>query len=155
MFLKVYFIANHRRIKMSKVAIVYWSATGNTEAMANAVAQGAKENGAEVSIFDAKDFNSEMIKDFDAIGFGCPAMGSEQLEEEVFEPLFEDCSTKLEGKKVVIFGSYDWGDGEWMREWEERCKGNNIDLVAPPLILHLTPDSEGIEDCKIIGGTLA
>lgn len=104
---------------MTKVAIVYWSATGNTEAMANAVALGAKENGAEVSIFDAKDFNSEMIKDFDAIGFGCPAMGSEQLEEE------------------------------------ERCKGNNIDLVAPPLILHLTPDSEGIEDCKIIGGTLA
>ena len=96
---------------MSKVAIVYWSATGNTEAMANALAKGAKENGAEVTIFDASDFNSEMIKDFDAIGFGCPAMGSEQLEEEVFEPLFEDCSTKLEGKKVVIFGSYDWGDG--------------------------------------------
>ena len=96
---------------MSKVAIVYWSATGNTEAMANAIKDGAKENGAEVTIFDASDFNSEMIKDYDSIAFGCPAMGSEQLEEEIFEPLFEDCQTKLDGKKVVTFGYYDWGDG--------------------------------------------
>ncbi|WP_071132590.1 flavodoxin [Alterileibacterium massiliense] len=140
---------------MSKVAVVYWSATGNTEAMANAIKDGAKENGAEVTIFDASDFNSEMIKDYDSIAFGCPAMGSEQLEEEIFEPLFEDCETKLDGKKVVIFGSYDWGDGEWMREWEKRCIDHNIDLVSPPLMLHLTPDSEGISDCKIAGGTLA
>lgn len=140
---------------MSNVAIVYWSATGNTEAMANAVADGAKENGAEVTMFDAGDFNAGMINDFDAIGFGCPAMGSEQLEEDLFEPLFEDCQTKLGDKKVVIFGSYDWGDGEWMREWETRCKDNNINLVSPPLIAHLMPDDEAIADCKSIGGTLA
>ena len=99
---------------MSKVAVVYWSGTGNTEAMANAVAEGVSENGGIANLYCISDFNSSMIEDFDAIAFGCPAMGGEVLEEEEFEPMFNSCEPKLKGKKIALFGSYGWGDGEWI-----------------------------------------
>ena len=99
---------------MSKIAVVYWSGTGNTESMADAVAQGAKDKGAEVKLFTPDSFNSSMVDEFDAIAFGCPAMGAEELEESEFEPMFSDCESKLGGKKIALFGSYGWGDGEWM-----------------------------------------
>ena len=89
---------------MSKVAVVYWSSTGNTEAMANAVAEGAKAAGAEVVTFETADFTAEKVDEFDAIAFGCPAMGDEVLEEDEFEPMFNSCETKLSGKKVGLFG---------------------------------------------------
>ncbi|MEE3398778.1 MAG: flavodoxin domain-containing protein, partial [Eubacterium sp.] len=95
---------------MSKVAVVYWSATGNTEAMANAVAEGAKSRGAEVTVFVAGDFSADKVSEFDGIAFGCPAMGAEVLEETEFEPMFTSVETSLAGKKVGIFGSYGWGD---------------------------------------------
>lgn len=104
---------------MSKIAVVYWSGTGNTESMADAVAQGAKDKGAEVKLFTPDSFNSSMVDEFDAIAFGCPAMGAEELEESEFEPMFSDCESKLGGKKIALFGSYGWGDGEWMRTWED------------------------------------
>ncbi len=103
---------------MSKVAVVYWSGTGNTEQMAQLVAEGAQAAGAEVSTFTAAEFDSSLVDGFDAIAFGCPAMGAEQLEESEFEPLFQSCESKLSGKKIGLFGSYGWGDGEWMRTWE-------------------------------------
>lgn len=84
---------------MSKIAVVYWSGTGNTESMADAVAQGAKDKGAEVKLFTPDSFNSSMVDEFDAIAFGCPAMGAEELEESEFEPMFSDCESKLGGKK--------------------------------------------------------
>ena len=107
---------------MSKIAVVYWSGTGNTEAMAEEVANGAKAAGAEVESFTTDDFAADKMDDYDAVAFGCPAMGDEVLEEDEFGPLFEDCKAKLSGKKIALFGSYGWGDGEWMRNWEEDCK---------------------------------
>ena len=93
---------------MSKVAVVYWSGTGNTEAMAAAVAEGAREKGAEVSLLTSAEFNGDMVGDFDAIAFGCPSMGDEVLEESEFEPMFDTCKPKLGGKKIALFGSYGW-----------------------------------------------
>lgn len=94
---------------MSKIAVVFWSGTGNTEAMADAVVEGIEAAGAECSKFSASDFNGGMVNDFDAIAFGCPSMGSEQLEDSEFEPMFNDCEANLKGKKIALFGSYGWG----------------------------------------------
>ena len=105
---------------MSKVAVVYWSGTGNTETMANAVAEGAKEAGAEVDVLAANDFNSGKVAEYDGIAFGCPAMGAEVLEEGEMEPFIEEVEKFAKGKNIALFGSYGWGDGEWMREWESR-----------------------------------
>ena len=97
---------------MSKVAVVFWSGTGNTEAMAEKVAEGAKTAGAEASVFTASEFEAAKLDEFDAVAFGCPSMGAEQLEEDEFEPMFAECEGKLNGKKIALFGSYGWGDGE-------------------------------------------
>ncbi len=140
---------------MSKVAVVYWSGTGNTEAMANAVADGAKAAGAEVTTYTASDFNSGLVGNFDAIAFGCPAMGAEELEETEFAPMFSDCEKALSGKKIALFGSYGWGDGEWMRTWEETCKNDGAVLACDSLMVNNEPDDEGVEACKKLGGALA
>lgn len=140
---------------MSKVAIIYWSSTGNTEAMANAAADGAKAEGAEVSVFEVGDFSADKIGEFDAFAFGCPAMGDEVLEESEFEPLFTECESKLENKKAALFGSYGWGDGQWMRDWEERCKDHKISLAAEPVICQEEPDEETLESCRALGKALA
>ena len=95
---------------MSKIAVVYWSGTGNTEAMASAVVEGAKKSGAEVILSTASEFGASMMDEYDAIAFGCPSMGTEQLEESEFEPMFADCETKLHGKRIALFGSYGWGE---------------------------------------------
>ena len=100
---------------MSKVAVVYWSGTGNTEAMAASVVEGIKEKGAEAVLLTAAEFDASMMDNFDAVAFGCPSMGAEQLEESEFEPMFSACEPKLKDKKIALFGSYGWGDGEWMR----------------------------------------
>lgn len=139
---------------MSKVAVVYWSGTGNTEAMANAVVEGAQGRGAEVSVFGPSEFNSGMVSDFDAIAFGCPAMGAEVLEEEQFEPMFTDVETVLKGKRIVIFGSYGWGDGQWIRDWEDRCKAAGASLAAEPLMINDMPDDNGLSDCRSLGAML-
>ena len=139
---------------MSKIAVVYWSGTGNTEAMANAVAEGAKAAGADVSIFGASEFTANQIDEFDGIAFGCPAMGAEVLEESEFEPMFESCEGKLIGKKVGIFGSYGWGDGEWMRDWADRCNTDGMNLVSDVVMCNDAPDDAGIEECKALGKAL-
>ncbi|MEE1196305.1 MAG: flavodoxin [Lachnospiraceae bacterium] len=140
---------------MSKTAVVFWSSTGNTEDMAKAVAEGAKNAGAEVTLFETSDFSADKVEEFDAIAFGCPAMGDEVLEETEFEPMFAACEDKLAGKKVALFGSYGWGDGAWMRDWEERCKEKNIELVAESVICMEAPDDEAVENCKALGEKLA
>ena len=139
---------------MSKIAVVYWSGTGNTEAMAGAVADGAKEKGAEVSVFTASEFSASMMDDFDAIAFGCPSMGTEQLEDSEFEPMFNDCESKLDGKKIALFGSYGWGDGEWMRTWEETCKDDGVALACDFVICNEAPDDDALDDCKALGAAL-
>lgn len=135
---------------MNKVAVVYWSGTGNTQAMAEAVAQAA---GAE--LFAADAFNGDMVENYDAIGFGCPSMGSEQLEEGEFEPMFEGCKSHLSGKKIALFGSYGWGDGEWMRNWEADCAALGATLVADCVICQETPDDEALAACEALGKALA
>ena len=140
---------------MSKVAVVYWSGTGNTEAMANEVLAGAKEAGAEVSIFTAAEFSADKVDEFDAIAFGCPSMGSEELEDGEFAPMFSDCESKLSGKKVGLFGSYGWGDGEWMRNWQEQVTGDGANLVSDGVICNEAPDDEAAENCRNLGKALA
>ena len=140
---------------MSKVAIVYWSGTGNTEAMANAVAEGAKAQGAEATLFSAGEFDAALMDNFDAVAFGCPAMGAEVLEEGEFEPMFSACEAKLAGKKIALFGSYGWGDGEWMRTWEESCRDKGANLACDSVICQETPDDEALSACRSLGEALA
>ena len=130
---------------MSKIAVVYWSGTGNTEAMANAVLEGVKGSGAEASLFGAGEFDSSMLSSYDAIAFGCPAMGAEQLEDFEFEPMFSSCKAGLKGKKISLFGSYGWGDGEWMRKWEDECRSAGAELAAESIICSGAPVGESIE----------
>lgn len=131
-----------------KTAVIYWSGTGNTEAMAKAVAEGA---GAE--LFSVSAFSGD-VADYDAVAFGCPAMGAENLEEGEFEPFFEGIESKLSGKKVALFGSYGWGDGEWMRTWEQDCRGANISLVCESVICCETPGDIELEACRELGREL-
>ena len=139
---------------MSKVAIVFWSATGNTEAMADAVKDGAQEAGAEVSVFAAADFDADMVADFDALAFGCPAMGDEVLEEDEFRPMFDAVLPALNGKNVALFGSYGWGDGLWMRDWEEACQTAGVTLACECVIANEAPDDEAVAACKALGAAL-
>ena len=136
---------------MSKVAVVYWSGTGNTEAMANKVAEGAKAAGAEVEVISADDFDGTDISGFDGVAFGCPAMGDEELEDSVFQPVFEACEPKLAGKKVALFSSYGWGDGDWMRSWEEKCQNDGVTLAADSVICNEEPDDEAQAACIELG----
>lgn len=139
---------------MSKIAVVYWSGTGNTEEMATAVMEGAKEKGADATMLTAAEFDELMLDSFDAIAFGCPSMGSEQLEESEFEPMFVSCEPKLKGKKIALFGSYGWGDGEWMRNWEDTCKSDGAVLACDSVICNDAPDDEALENCKALGAAL-
>ena len=140
---------------MRKIAVVYWSGTGNTEAMASAVLEGAKEKGAEAVLFTAPEFDASMVDDYDAIAFGCPSMGAEQLEETEFEPMFSACESALKGKKIALFGSYGWGDGEWMRTWEETCLSDGAVLACESVICKEAPDDEALAGCRALGAALA
>ncbi len=140
---------------MSKIAVVYWSGTGNTEAMANAVAEGAKAAGAEVSVLVCTDFSGAQVKEFDAIAFGCPAMGNEVLEEYDFQPMFDGCASELSGKRIALFGSYGWGNGEWMSDWEGTCNEAGATLVCDSVTCLEAPDDAAVEACKALGAALA
>ena len=137
---------------MSKVAVVYWSGTGNTEAMARAVKAGA---GVGAELITASDFSAGDVAKYDAIAFGCPAMGSEQLEDSEFEPMFDSVKAALSGKNVALFGSYGWGDGEWMRNWEEDCKAAGAVLVCDSVICNEAPEDDTLDACKALGAALA
>ena len=136
--------------------IVYWSGSGNTEKMANLIAQGIKENGVEAQVIDVSHANSDIFNDEDIIILGCPAMGAEMLEESEFEPFIESISSKVSGKKAVLFGSYDWGDGQWMRDWKSRvCDAGGILFKNEGLIINNTPDQDGLNDCANFGAGFA
>lgn len=139
---------------MRKVAVVYWSGTGNTEEMANAVAEGAKGAGCEVCLAPVAEFSAERMDEFDAVAFGCPAMGAEELEDSEFDPLFQDCRGKLSGKKIALFGSYGWGDGEWMRTWEDECRDCGAVIAAESVICQETPDEDALQNCRALGAAL-
>ena len=141
--------------KMSKVAVVYWSGTGNTEAMADAVAVGAEKAGAEVSKFTSAEFGAADAAGFDGIAFGCPAMGAEVLEETEFQPMWNSAKANLGGKKVGLFGSYGWGGGEWMDSWAEDAKVSGISLATDPVTANEAPDDDSIASCEALGAALA
>ncbi|MCR5510576.1 MAG: flavodoxin [Lachnospiraceae bacterium] len=140
---------------MSKVAVVYWSGTGNTAAMASAVEAGAKDRGAQVSVFGPDEFTADKVAEFDGIAFGCPAMGAEVLEETSFEPMFTSVEGSLSGKKIALFGSYGWGDGQWMRDWEDRCNAAGARLACDSVMANNAPGEDSIEECKSLGASLA
>ncbi len=141
---------------MNKIAVIYWSQTGNTEAMAQAIAQGAGSAGAEVSLLTVEETSPQQALTFDVLALGCPAMGAEVLEEEVFDPFFTQLEGKLSGKKVALFGSYGWGDGQWMRDWQERAEAAGAHLFRREgLIINEAPDDQGIADCEAFGQELA
>ena len=139
---------------MSKVAVVFWSATGNTEAMADAVVAGAEKAGAEVSKFTSGEFGPADVAGFDGIAFGCPAMGVEVLEEDEFQPMWDDVKGKLGGKKVGLFGSYGWGGGEWMDSWAEDAKMAHVALAADPVTANEAPDDDAVAACEALGAAL-
>lgn len=138
-----------------KVAVVYWSGTGNTEAMAKAVLQGVKEAGAEGTLMNAVEFAPVLAEVYDAIAFGCPSMGAESLEDGEFEPMFKACEPSLAGKKLALFGSYGWGDGEWMRNWEDVCRADGAELVCESVICCEAPDDDVLAACAALGAALA
>ena len=141
---------------MSKIAVIYWSGTGNTQAMAEAVAEGAKGAGAQVDLYSVSETSAGAAAAYDTLALGCPAMGAEVLEESEFEPFFTELEGSLSGKKVALFGSYGWGDGQWMREWAERVTGEGATVVnGEGLICQETPDDAMIEECKNLGKALA
>ena len=132
-----------------KTAVIYWSGTGNTEAMAKAVAEGA---GAE--LFTVSEFSGN-VDDYDAVAFGCPAMGAEMLEEDEFEPFFTEIEGRLSGKKVGLFGSYGWGDGVWMRNWESSVGSDGAVLAGGEgVIANDAPSDDDLEKCRALGKAL-
>ena len=136
---------------MGKVVIIYWSGTGNTELMAQAVLEGAEEINADTKLFNVSEITADDALEYDTLILGCPAMGAEVLEESEFEPFFEQVETSLQGKKIALFGSYDWGTGEWMENWCDRVKNNGAQLFETGLTINLTPDADGLASCQEFG----
>ena len=136
---------------MSKVAVVFWSATGNTETMANCVAEGA--NG---TIVPCGEMNAAKLAEFDAVAFGCPAMGAEQLEETQMEPFMCELDGVIAGKQIALFGSYGWGNQEWMRDWEDRIVADGATVVnGEGIAVNGTPGPDAEDELKALGQTLA
>ena len=140
---------------MSKIAVIYWSGTGNTEAMADLVATAASAAGAAVDKLTAAEFNVATAGDYTGFALGCPAMGAEVLEESEFEPWFSELEGRLSGHQVALFGSYGWGDGQWLRDWAERTEGDGAALCGEPLAVHEAPDDDALAQCKALGEALA
>ena len=141
---------------MSKAAVIYWTMSGNTETMASAVAAGLESAGAEVTLKQVGEISADDALSYDLLALGCPAMGAEVLEESEFEPFFSELEGKLGGKKVALFGSYGWGDGQWMRDWQDRVDAAGADLVdGEGLIVNNDPDDGALECCRQLGVALA
>lgn len=139
---------------MSEIKVVYWSGTGNTEIMANAIAKGIKDAGGSGKVIEISDASADDVAKDSIFALGCSAMGDEVLEEELFEPFMEALDDKLIGKKVALFGSYGWGDGEWMRNWEARVKEKGGILLDDGLMANEGPDDEAIAACEELGKKL-
>jgi len=135
--------------------IVYWSGTGNTETMAKLIASGIEESGKKAEVISVSDANPDIFDDEEIVILGCSAMGDEVLEEGEFEPFIDSIASKVANKKVALFGSYGWGDGQWMREWQDRMSGYGAILIDDGLIVNEYPDAEGSEKCKEFGRDIA
>ena len=141
---------------MENVYVIYWSQTGNTKAMADAIAKGIEEAGAKAYLLEVSNANVEDLKEAKAFALGCPAMGAEVLEESEMEPFVEALTKFVEGKNVALFGSYGWGDGEWMRDWVERMEGAGANVINNEgIICQEMPDDEAIAACEVLGKEVA
>lgn len=136
---------------MGKTAVIYWSGTGNTEAMAKAITEGLKGENSEVTLYNVSEITAEIALSFDRLALGCPSMGAEVLEEMEFDPFFSDIEKGLVGKKVALFGSYGWGDGEWMRDWQSRTESAGASLFEEGLIINETPSEDDLALCIQFG----
>jgi len=136
---------------MKKVAGVYWSGTGNTEKMAEYIAEGVRQAGSQAYLFTADKFDAPMMDAYDAVAFGCPAMGAESLEEGEFDPMFARCENRLRDKKIALFGSYGWGGGEWMRKWERTCADKGARLMGEGVKCCGSPDEVVRAECLAQG----
>ncbi|MEJ5967246.1 flavodoxin [Flavonifractor porci] len=139
---------------MSKIAVVYWSGTGNTEAMAKLVEEGIAAAGGQADLLPPALFTPDLVSGYDAIAFGCPSMGAEQLEEGEFQPMFDAVKGSLGGKTIGLFGSYGWGDGEWMRTWAEECESLGCRMADEPVIAHDSPNADAADACRDLGKAL-
>ncbi len=138
---------------MKRLAVIYMTSTGNTEMMADALIDGSKLGGGEGVKINASQFDVNTVNEYNALAFGCPAMGDEQLDEYEFEPMFMGLLPNLVGKSIVLFGSYGWGDGEWMRRWEEQCTSQGV-TVMRTVIANYTPDNPILDELKNLGAEL-
>lgn len=138
---------------MKKIAIVYWSGTGNTESMANTIFDSVKSNGGEPTLYNVTDFSVDLINNFDGIAFGCPAMGAEELEDTEFLPVFTECESKLNEKKLALFGSYGWGSGEWLDTWKDTCISDGA-IVTSTVMCCGEPSSETDEELNQLAQSL-
>lgn len=139
---------------MTNVSILYWSGTGNTEAMARLIEQGASSAGAHCVLKTVDQASADDVTGVDVCALGCPSMGDESLEESEFKPFIDSVTGKLAGKKVALFGSFGWGDGEWMREWEQRMRNAGVNLVGSGLIVQENPEGEEAEKCRSFGSQI-
>ena len=140
---------------MEEIYVVYWSQTGNTKEMAEAVGAGIEEAGKTAKVVEVGSVSTEVLKDAAAFALGCPAMGAEVLEEEEMEPFVAEVEKFASGKKIALFGSYGWGDGEWMRDWETRMQNAGAELVGGAGVMcNETPDADAVEACKALGAQL-
>ncbi|MDR0999705.1 MAG: flavodoxin [Clostridiales bacterium] len=137
-----------------KINIVYWSGTGNTEAMANLIKEGAQGKGAAVTLKNVSEASAADLN-CDVLVLGCPSMGVETLEESEFEPYIQSIETQVTGKKIALFGSYGWGDGEWMREWSERMENAGATLAVESLIVNDAPSGGSADECRAFGALIA
>ncbi len=140
---------------MSKAAVIYWSQTGNTQRMAEAVAEGVRSAGGEAELFPVAGIAPEEALSYSRLALGCPAMGAEVLEEAEFAPFFEAIQGALGGKRVALFGSYGWGDGEWMRNWQDEVSASGAELAGGEgVIANYEPDEEALDACRALGAAL-
>ena len=141
---------------MKKIKVIYWSGTGNTEMMAKAVADGASSGGSVVELLDVSKASADTVAQADAVALGCSAMGAEVLEEGEMEPFIESIKDVVSGKPIVLFGSYGWGDGEWMRDWADRMKNAGAQLIREEgIIANEAPEDDVLEELKAAGKELA
>lgn len=141
---------------MDKIYVVYWSQSGNTQAMAEAIGQGITDAGKEAEVIPVGSASVDLLKDAKVFALGCPAMGAEVLEESEMEPFVMELEGSVSGKTLALFGSYGWGDGQWMRDWEERMIGAGAALLnGEGLICNEAPDDDTLQECNYLGKQMA
>ena len=132
--------------------VIYWSQTGNTQEMAEAVGAGIEEAGSVAKVISVADARVDMIKDAETFALGCPAMGAESLEDAEMEPFVTELESFASGKKIALFGSYGWGGGEWMRDWEQRMKDAGAQIIdGEGVICNEAPDEDTLTKCRELG----